>query len=243
MILHARAIPEVIASFVHLDIDRLWVTGFLERELWPVFNEVVLQTDYDNYIIVSDDCIVSSAALARVRLGLETRSVFTGWCELWPGAGFSTVRGKPLGRLYRFQWRLVHRFGRRFAGKSNQPRGALSDARTRLKTVWFQSTSAVRDMQAGDPDVRTFFASFALSGLRRDVLLRFPIHVVETPLVPGGTGSDYFLTEDLVNAGIPIYTASSAFVEHLASQSHWLVGKVDANVTLETSNGVRRLFG
>ena len=82
-IMHARAIPECLDSYRALDCDIAWMSGFTIAELGNVHREVIRTTDYDAYVVVSDDCIVTQPALdAVVALLADDHPAATGWCRL-----------------------------------------------------------------------------------------------------------------------------------------------------------------
>ena len=81
--MHARRIPECVASIEALDSDVAWMAGYTDAELGPVHQELVESTDYDAYLVVSDDCVVTQEAVdAVVALLAAGHPAATGWCKL-----------------------------------------------------------------------------------------------------------------------------------------------------------------
>lgn len=82
-IMNGRRIPECIEAFEALDCDRAWMSGYTDHELGDVHRELVASTDYDAYITVSDDCVVTQQAYDAVAALLEDgHPAATGWCRL-----------------------------------------------------------------------------------------------------------------------------------------------------------------
>ena len=85
-VMNPRRIPECIQAIEDLDVDRCWLTGMTEAHLAPYLNEVVAETSYDVYLIVSDDCVPTQDALDAVLALLEQGwPVATGYCNLDEG--------------------------------------------------------------------------------------------------------------------------------------------------------------
>lgn len=84
LVMNARQIPDCIASYAALDIPRAMLTGYTERELVPVFADVIASTDYTHYLAVSDDAVVTRDALDAVLdlLERDAAPVATGWSNL-----------------------------------------------------------------------------------------------------------------------------------------------------------------
>ena len=83
LIMNPRDIPKVIAAFKALPIDKYWMRAYTERELaGGVISEIIEGSDYENYILCSDDVIVSVEALAAVEELLERKEIVSGWAKL-----------------------------------------------------------------------------------------------------------------------------------------------------------------
>lgn len=143
-VMNARRIPECLESYEALDIDVVYMTGFTVAELVDVHREIVEVTDFDVYLNVSDDCVVTPEALEAVLAPLEEGApAATGWCRLheespWANVCHSPLIGKrPIRRAYPF-------YG------ANEVR------------AW------------PDPLLPTHFMGMSLTGLTRDLWLDFP---------------------------------------------------------------------
>lgn len=97
-IMHARNIRACVESYEALEgCDVAWMTGFYERDLVPVHRALVESTDYDVYIMQSDDCVVSQQALDAVKQCLaEGYPAVTGWCSLIQSHPFVNLTRRPL---------------------------------------------------------------------------------------------------------------------------------------------------
>lgn len=143
-IMHARQIPECIDSLERLQCDKAWMTGYTDAELGAVHEQLVADTDYDFYITVSDDCIVTRKALDAVLDLLHAgHPAVTGWCRLHRKSPLVNLSTRPLrGKLpskagYSFP---------RFDEIINDPR----------------------------PVIPTHFMGFSLTGMTRELWRRFP---------------------------------------------------------------------
>lgn len=96
IILNARNIPECIESFESLAIDKAWFTGFTEVQLVNPINDFIKDTNYDNYLIASDDLVISQGTLNIVEELLETNDRATAYCKIADDSIFYNVSKSPL---------------------------------------------------------------------------------------------------------------------------------------------------
>ena len=66
MVMNARDIPECILAIRALPIDKAFFRGFTEIQLEPEIARFVASTDYDRYILLSDDTIPTEFALRNL---------------------------------------------------------------------------------------------------------------------------------------------------------------------------------
>lgn len=143
-IMNARAIPECLASYEKLNIDLAWMSGFTDAQLGPVHRAIVASTDYDAYLVVSDDCIVTQAALDAVLQALEAgHPAATGWCKLHTRSQDANLCRRPL----------------------------IGDTPNRNAYPFYKARQVRSDPRAIIP---THFMGFALTGMTRELWERFP---------------------------------------------------------------------
>lgn len=143
-VMHARRIPECIQPLESLDCDVAWMSGYSDAELGPVHEQLVADTDYDTYTIVSDDCIVTQSAVDAVTALLEQgHPAATGWCKLHTRSEDANLCHAPI--------------------KGDHPT---------VDAYPFYRAAAVRTWP--DPVVPTHFMGFSLTGMTRDMCQRFP---------------------------------------------------------------------
>jgi GT2 family glycosyltransferase len=143
-IMNARAIPECIDSYRALDVDLAWMTGFTDAQLGAIHRSIVAATDYTHYLVVSDDCIVTQAALDAVLVQLAAdRPAATGWCKLHAASPLANLCHAPL------------------IGDLPMP-----------SAYPFYEVRDVREHP--DAEVPTHFMGFALTGMTRELWERFP---------------------------------------------------------------------
>ena len=81
VILNVRDIAPCMQALRKLPADKVWLRGFMEREIVKVWPEV-LATGHDWYWVISDDTVPRPSALAAVRkLAREGHDVVTGYSQ------------------------------------------------------------------------------------------------------------------------------------------------------------------
>lgn len=203
MITQARNIQVCLDSYRKLSIPRVFFRAYTEAQFAPLMDEFIRNSDYDNYLIISDDLIANKPSLQLVRRTLEEKEVATGWCRQRPGSCVTNVRLKPWTVFSPFAWLIRTRYVER-AGFAK-----------------------IGDVACQGPIFRTFFTGSCLTGMRRKLWLEHPFR----PLAKAG--SDYTQCKDLMDSDIPIWCLRDAYMEHLKSRENWLVGKAKPAVIFE----------
>lgn len=193
MVMNPRAIPECMDSFADLDVDTCYFRGMRQEELIPHVAEVVAETEYSAYLMSSDDCIVSQEALDAVLALLED--------------GHPAVTG----------WCRLDRTHEQVNLCPVPLRG--DTPRTDAYTFYDYSTVA----EWPDEAVPTHLMGMALTGMTREMWLRFPYGCYG--IGAGGWASDFNLSVRLRDAGIPMVAARGGYVEHVKER----VGHLDAD--------------
>ena len=95
IVLQPREIPECLESIDALPLDRVYFRAYRERDLVAPINEFIRQTDYDNYLVVADDVIVTTEAYLHVARLLENHEIATGYCHISQDSPLLNVVKRP----------------------------------------------------------------------------------------------------------------------------------------------------
>lgn len=97
LVMNPRNLTRCIDSIRALDVEQYWMTGLTEAQL-PI-NQVIAETDYDRYSIVSDDAIVSQEAYAAILAAHDAYDwcCVTGWCKMTAASPLTNITTAPLG--------------------------------------------------------------------------------------------------------------------------------------------------
>ncbi len=219
MIFHVREIPECLESYKKLPLDRVYFTGFTEKELEKPVNRFIRENGYDHYWFISDDAIATRDAFDKIQRGLDGRDVVTGYAMNPDGSGTVCLCDEPLE-----QW-----------------------VPTSLNAYHFMHKDAV-DSYSGD-FMPTYYVPFILSAIKKELLLEVPYRaygIAPASLVKYARGiravrgfaCDYNFSWRLQKKGIRAYAAKGALMEHLGSsafrpnQYHLNIGEVEPSVEL-----------
>lgn len=185
MIMNPRRIDEPVRSIAGLPVDQVWMTGFTEAELEGVIASIVGSTNYDRYVIVSDDVIVTRGAwraLVDADHAALDDVVNSGWCNLDMtdvGLRTSSVVGSPF---------------------------SSGDAPCDADYDWL----LMEDVLTGPPLRLTWFTGMCLTSMSRRQWERFPFSTLD-----GRAASDLSLSYRLQGQGVPIYAVRDAGVFHV----------------------------
>jgi len=96
VVLNPRRLPECMLSLEQIDAPKVWVRNYTELELECVIPEIIQETKFDYYVVISDDVIASTDAFKAVVSCLEDGyTVATGWCNLDPKSEFVSLTKTP----------------------------------------------------------------------------------------------------------------------------------------------------
>lgn len=185
MIMNPRKIDECVQSYHGLEVDKAWLVGYDENNLNVPVAKVVEETNYDYYVMVSDDVVITPRAFEAIRETASPDLVNTGWTNVdmtYEGVRMSSVIRTP------------------FPNYDPKPVAADYD--------WIP----IRQVVTGDQLRRTWFAGMCLTCMSRDMWLRFPF---QTYGPHWGRSSDFELSWRLQEAGIPVYAVRDAGVFHV----------------------------
>lgn len=185
-IMNARRIRVCVDAFESLDCDKAWMTGYTMLELASgVHANIVRGTSYDAYVMCSDDCVVTQSAWdAVVRELAAGHPAVTGYCPL--------LHNDPLDQV----------------GLCKTP------IRTAVRKSSYDWYTKAEVLAHPDDPVPTHFMGMSLTGMTRDMWLRFP-HRCYTKRNPRGHASDHNLSVRLRDAGVPMVAPKDGWVDHL----------------------------
>ena len=232
IIMHSRDIPECIKPLQRLNIDKVWYRGFTEFEIKPLLNEFILNTHYTNYILVSDDVIVTEYALDNILNLNDTYPIITGWCNLMPNINRGSVCFKPLTDKDDIYHRILFSIPQWLTKPlaltfwyvpffNNLYQHYVNQSFTDIDEVWKQK-----------PVFETYFVNWALTSMRKDIWETFPF---DYKFKNGkAVGSDILTSLALSKANLPMYCARDSFVYHLATHRNFIIGKVKPEIIIES---------
>lgn len=212
IIMQPREIPVCIDAFRNLDISKAWFKGYTEAELEEPIGKFIETTNYENYIIASDDLVPQQSSLTMVRNMLEEHEAATGWSNMSTVNTRGNVRFKPIHGNYAF-YVLTH---------------SITQLYKVTEGLRLNSFPSSKQILAKNGEFYTYFSGFSFFGMRRKLWLKYPFQVYHGLLgfKKNGFGSDFMQSDRLNKAGIPILCDSRAFFYHLASKQNMIVGKV-----------------
>lgn len=215
IVLNPREIPECMDAIRALRIPRCFVSYMSEPLVATQVNRVIAESDYDRYVIVSDDTAPTQEALDMVleQHDQDTDVCVTGYCNLDSHLPFVNLCVNQL-----------------------PPPPPRVESYVMLTRDEVEKPSRWSSGVRGDFVVSTF-AGLALTCMSRDMWLRFPLH----PTAYGGQ-IDYQLSWELAQDGHEIVAPIGAFVHHVketwnvgdkAPEKQLLVGEREPAVTWE----------
>jgi len=218
LIMNPRRIDRVIDSIKPINIKKVWFTGFNSLQISGVLNDYVKNTNYDYYIVTSDDLVLNQTAFTNVLDKMSKFDVFTGYCNLYVDSEYVSLAKSPVTLK-----------------QQDYPRADDYDLLKLDEVVNYKNQI-----------IETFLVSYSITTIKRDLWLEFPF-AKYTAVARGktsGVSSDHNFSMRLTNAGIKMFTHRDSFCYHLkqpkgkylygqANKDGWLVGNVKPVVTEE----------
>lgn len=96
MVMNPRKIPQCMEALEALQIDKVWLKNWTERELVSVIADVIENTDHDVIGLVADDTIPPQSSLDLILDAFEPSSVYTGYCNMEEGQEEVNLSKTPL---------------------------------------------------------------------------------------------------------------------------------------------------
>jgi len=212
--MNPRDIPESITALNSLKIDKFWMRAHTQKQLEPVVESFVNDTDYDNYIMISDDTEPTQAALDVVQELAETNEACTGYSNMSPkNPRFNlSIRKLRAPAPSYFSCDYLHAW-------------EFKKCSDRFRTYFtgMSFTCMRRALWKLYP-----FRVYPENALRKGVIINGKR--------PNGWASDYNLSYRLQRASIPIITDKKAFVYHNARHELFNLFKEEPSVRLDVAS-------
>lgn len=232
MVMNARDIPECILSIRALKIDKVWFRGFTEKQLEPHLNSFIKTTDYERYILVSDDVIIPQGSFDNLLKCQEFGPVITGWCNIFPGEMVSNLELAPASAENSFYIRWRDRVPQ-FAVPLIKRLYFWRPINWALRAPIYSHFPSIDKIWNQPLLFRTYFIGWALTSMDRETWLKHPFRFPAIGEQRAGHGSDRAMSDDLEKDGIISLCARDSFIYHLASRRNFIVGKVPSKVIFE----------
>lgn len=232
MVMNARAIPECILSLKALKIDKAWFRGFTEAQLEEQITAFVKTTDYDRYILVSDDVIATQQALDNLLSLQGAGPVVTGWCNIFPGQILANLVLKPIANEQGSAYYRVRQILPKWLVKPLKQLYAVGLIKAPVDAMLYRHFPIEDEIWALPPLFRTYFVGWAMTSITREFWLKYGFHY-STEKFTGGHGSDARMSSDLDKDGVKMLCARDSFIYHLGTRRNFLVGKVKPSVIIE----------
>ena len=209
LIMNPRILMPALESIKEcVDIPVTYFRAFTEPQVLEAINQYIRETNYTHYIMCGDDAIFTRKAVDCVLKYTEDESydVFTGWMNMHieDNGNFSRESTVCFGRLPPI---------------ADEGWGPERDE----YPPWVSMQTMARYKTREEP-LRTAYANFALTGMKREMWLKYPVMTH-----PRGNSSDHQLSYRLQSGGIEVWTHPDAFITHLRRGwtpllKQWLVG-------------------
>lgn len=203
MVMQGREIPECMESIMALKIPKVVFRGYTEMNLSIEIPKFINDTNYENYLIVSDDTICNQDALTNVEYELNYHEVVTGWCRLSPTDQKVTLCSAPL----------------------KTPKVSVGSYSFMLRDQVIAQTKVFRTYFMGwalSGMTRELWLKVPFYPIMPRRLLRVK---GGTKIVVGGWGSDYYASWRLQQLGQEIVAVPQSEIIHLATMRNSIMGQ------------------
>ena len=205
LIMHPREIPKVVISLKKINLPKVWFRGYDLKGVTSAMHDYIKANNFDYYIIVSDDVIVTQEAVDIVVENLPKYKVFTGYCNLYQGSTDVNLCKEPL-TLQNGKFPIIEDY------------------------LWMSQ----QEVNEYNDVFKTHLIAMSLTGMSRDMWLKYPpgCYVNDGPRGRSYCSSDHNLSYRLGSDSVEMWTHPKCFVEHLKKSQRktmidgWLVGNV-----------------
>lgn len=101
MVMSARNIRQVFESYDKLDCEKIYFKGFKEHELVPHINDFISKSNFENYFLTSDDCMISKEKFDLLKYYLNFYPIVSGWGINCQNSEFTTI--SPINKINNYK--------------------------------------------------------------------------------------------------------------------------------------------
>jgi len=214
MVLKASHLYPVVDSIERIDMETAWFSGYTETELAITLNSFISDTDYDYYWLTSHDLVLHQEGVDCLVEILENDPSCV-------ATGYCNVSlDNPLSTI---------------------TRAPIDQPEPSLESYGFLTNQSVQKLE--DDIIRTYFASWSMSGMTRDMWLKYPYKTMGSGDRTDLNFSMRFCQEE----SNKIFSHKKASFLHLkptaglsmgpGSVTTWLVGVSKPSLFLQTVDG------
>lgn len=193
IILNPRNYKPSIKSLKSLNIPKVWITGYPEKEALYEVNKIVAKGGYENYILQADDVIVKQEQIDIIVNNNDTYDILSGYCCLSP-----QVRNINVAPV---QW------GKKITLNGKRP--------TKKDYPFYSKNYTYENLHAtikGDI-FETYSIGFSFTSFKKHVLQEYCLEAYD---YQGGIASDHHISYRIITDGkYKMYVHKDCFFEHL----------------------------
>jgi hypothetical protein len=214
VVMSFRKVPQVLENQKEFEnwIDVAYLRSYKENQLALAFKNLQEKTDYDNYILASDDMIVTKDSLNKVIDGLKKFEIFTGYCNLInyddSSSPFSFIRTFGKNSINISKKRLTINQSYNYDDPEIQINSDIT-----IDDYYFIDRSEI-DKYFPEKDEEGYFeipnTGLALFGMRKEIWEKYPLFVYKF-----GGASDHHISWRLNRDNLKIFTHKDTFSLHL----------------------------
>jgi hypothetical protein len=215
IILNPREHEPSIQSLKSLDIPKVWISAYNEKEALAKVMEVIEIIDYENYILISDDVLVKQEQIDVIVENNKDYDILTGYCNLHPKTDIVNLAPAV--------------FGNKLTLKKDKP--VKEDYPFNDKELNITYDRIQNDIK--DDIFETYSIGFSFTSFKKHVLKKYPLLAYGKP-GRKGMASDHHISYRIVNDGIyKMYAHKKCYFTHLKLKHSSWKSKDKRGVTYE----------
>ncbi|MEM3414945.1 MAG: glycosyltransferase [Thermoproteota archaeon] len=201
----ARLLPQFIKSFESVDfIDKVMFIGYTERQLTPILNKFIKESDYDYIIITADDVVFDKSVVERLVNDAGKFDVLTGYSRIRPSLNRYNITKTKL--------------------KGTFPSHSSYD--------WYYDRDLRKLIDNNILYGRTYFCGYSLSMFNRKLFDRVSYGFYDGGKFDGWA-TDFFVSKQLQDLGVEMFFRVDCYVHHLAWDRDYIIGRVEPHIKVE----------